>query len=285
MATQLFQPQVTPAGTVAWFNDCIKRSQKGDFTEAVMIVPGLANVMLGRNPNNRNRSEKKVAEYARDMVEGRWLYNMEPIIIAISGELNDGQHRLQAIIESNTSQKMLVAFGATRESRTTVDQGMARSAGHYLAMQGVESSKSCASIAGLVMAYEATGGKSLRDSRTHAEVVQRVLADDQIGAAAHFSNTVQKFAKGLLTPSQIGCCYYLFSKISASEAHEYLTQVCVGERIKRGDPAFAARQALGNVKGEQRIERMEVVFRGWIAYRQRRKLHLAKTFGALPALV
>lgn len=273
------------AATIHWLNECMARGSREQFVARTVIVPGVAAAILKNNPNNRNLSEKKVAEYARDMLSGRWAFNGEPIIIADTGELNDGQHRLQAVIDSNRPQDFFIVFGMARETRATIDQGLARTAGHYLAMHGVESSKACASIAGLVMAYETTAGRSLRDRRTHAEIVDRVLSDDAIGAAAHFSNTVQRFCKGLLTPAQIGCCHYLFSAIDPIDANEYLTQVCVGERIKRGDPAFAARQALTNIKGEQRIERLEVTFRGWNAYRQRRKLKVAKTYSTLPALV
>lgn len=274
------------AGTVHWFNQCVEQSKRGDFAEVVTITPGLANVMLQDNPNNRNLSEKKVAEYSRDMTQGRWTYNMEPIIFATTGELNDGQHRLHAIIEANRPQKMLVAFGAARESRTTIDQGMARTAGHYLAMQGVSDGNLCSSIARLVMSYERTGGRDYRDrSQTHAEVVARVLADDAILEAAKATRNISRFAKGLLTPSQIGACFYIFAEYDAEDAQAYLSQVCVGENIKRRDPAFTVRQALGSLDDEYRLRRIEIVMRGWNAFRQGRKLSQMQTTGNLPALV
>lgn len=288
MATlaKLAPRQQTEAGTVHWFRECIDKSTSGDFAEIVTVTPGLANVMLQDNPNNRNLSEKKVAEYARDMVEGNWTYNMEPIIFATTGELNDGQHRLHAIIEANRSQKMLVAFGAPRESRTTIDQGMGRTAGHYLAMQGVSDGNLCSSVARLVMSYENTNGRDYRDrSQTHAEVVARVLADDAIGESAKFTRQICRFAKGLLTPSQIGAAFYIFAEYNRDDAEEFLTQVCVGENIKRLDPAFAVRQALGSLEDEYRLRRIEIVMRGWNAFRQGRKLKQMQTTGSLPALV
>jgi len=285
MATQIFQPRTPDAGTVHWFKQCVERSHIEDFTDKVTVTPGLANCILQNNPNNRNLSEKKVREYASDMAGGRWVYNMEPIIIAVSGELNDGQHRLQAIIESNIPQTFLIAFGASRESRTTLDQGQGRTAGHYLAMQGVESGKACASIANSVIGLETSGGKNIRSGATHAEIVERVKADQDIRSAAHFANTVARYARGLLTPSQIGTCHYMFGKHDVADAERYLTQVCVGENIKRGDPAFAVRQALGSMEREGRLDRIELAFRGWVAFRQGRKLTLAKVLGTLPALI
>lgn len=276
--------QVEP-GTVNWLTQCLERGRKEVFSEVISINPGLADVILSKNANNRNLSEKRVFEYAKDMLNGRWVFNGEPIIIAIDGQLNDGQHRLQAVIESNRSQTMMFVFGVARESRVTVDQGAARTAAHYLAMNGGEYSALSAGIARIVLAYEVTAGAGVKANLTHGEVVARVSADDDIIKAAKFSDGVRKYAKGLLTPSQIGACYYLFSQDHPAEAETYLTQVCVGENIKRGDPAFAVRQALEGLRGELRFERIEICCRGWVAFRQGRKLQLAKTLGSLPALV
>ncbi len=272
-------------GTVHWFNECVERSQSEDFTEKAVITPGLANVMLGNNPMNRNLAERRVIEYARDMAAGRWTYNMEPIIVAKTGELNDGQHRLQAIIESNTPQLMMIAFGAERESRTTVDQGAARTSAHYLSMDGVKHAALSAGLVRIVMAYEATAGSAVKTNLTHAEVVARVKADKAVNEAAEFSEHTRKYARGMLTPSQIGALYYLFAELDENDATEFMTQVCVGENIKRGDPAFAVRQALAALEGEQRFGRIEIVMRGWVAFRQGRKLQLAKVLNTLPALV
>lgn len=275
----------TEPGTVQWFRDCIDRGRKEVFSEIVSLNPGLAGVILENNPNNRNLSEKRVREYAKDMINGRWVFNGEPIIIALNGELNDGQHRLQAIIESNRSQPVMFVFGVARESRVTVDQGAARTAAHYLAMEGRENSALSAGIARIVLAYEQTAGAAVKADLTHGEVVARVAADSGILKSSKFTDTVRKYARGLLTPSQIGALHYLFSEDHPLEAEAYLTQVCVGENIRRGDPAFAVRQALEGMKGELRFERIEVTCRGWVAYRQGRKLQLAKTLGSLPALV
>lgn len=64
------------------------------------IGPDLAAKMLEQNQHNRNISERKVKEYARDMKEGRWMENSSSIAIDPNGNLFNGQHRLWAIIES-----------------------------------------------------------------------------------------------------------------------------------------------------------------------------------------
>jgi hypothetical protein len=278
-----------PAGTIHWLNTCLERGKSEVFTERAVLVPGVAGALLSANPNNRNLSEKRVAQYAKDMVEGHWTFNGEPIIVASTGELNDGQHRAQAVIVSNRPQEMLFVFGVTRDSRVTVDQGAARTAGHYLAMDGIKNANVCAGIARIVLAYEESNGTKTRNDASNAEVFERVRRDEDIQRAANYAVSVQKFARGILTASYIGSAFYIFSEIDEKDAKEFLDQVCIGENIKRGDPAFTVRNALANHDSagthNARRNAIEVLFRGWIAFRQGRKLTLAKCLGVLPALV
>lgn len=286
MASKVEKLPVKPqAGTVHWLNECIERGKREVFSETVMMTPGLAAELLRRNPGNRILSEKKIARYTRDMLAERWAFNGEGLIVAATGELNNGQHRLSAVIEANRSVPFLIVFGVARETRTTVDQGLARTAAHYLTMDGIDNSKSCAAIAQIVIAMERSNGELTRIDLSHSEIVARVLADPDIRAAARFSATVSRFAKGILSPAQIGACLYLFAEVHPRDADEYMRQVCVGENIKRNDPAFTVRQALGEIKGDRRAARMEAAMRGWVAFRQGRPLKHIKFLQSFPALV
>lgn len=275
------------AGTVHWFNECVERSKSGVFSEVVTVTPGLASAILQRNENNRNVRKVKAAHYANDMARGRWTFNGEPIIIADTGDLNDGQHRLYGVIDANTPLPFLFVFGLPRESRLTVDQGGARTAGDYLAMGSMKNASTVAGVARLIMAYEAEDGRNLNRAHdyTNAQIVERVNRDDDLHPAAEYAQSVAKYAKGLLIPSLSGAAFYILSEINAEQAREYLNKVIVGENIKRGDPAFAVRNALTNLERSSKSDRLEMVFRGWNAMRQGRKLTLAKSLGTFPALV
>lgn len=283
---QIIPPGQSQAGTVHWFNDCVERSKSGDFAVPVIVTPGLASVLLNQNASNRPLNGDAVAQYARDMINGRWSYNMEAIIISKTGELNNGQHRLHAVIAANLPQKFLMAFGAERETRTTVDQGKGRTAGHYLSMTGVKNANVCAALTAMVMSYE-EGGRAIKNisKHTHIEITSRVQSDPLIHEAAQFAVSVNKYARDLISVSRIGAAYYIFADICPTDARKYLTQVCVGENIKRGDPAFAARHGLTGLENRSVNNQMEILFHGWNAMRQGRKLAHTKNNGALPALV
>lgn len=125
------------AGTVGWFKECVHRSRNGMFSEVKTVTPGLAEVILSSNQDNRNVRSVKLAQMVSDMVGGKWALNGESIIISDTGELNDGQHRLMALIAAKKCLPLLFTFGAKRETRITLDQGANRSSGDYLHMTGV----------------------------------------------------------------------------------------------------------------------------------------------------
>lgn len=103
----------------------------------VTITPALATDILNHNvANNRALSERRVAQFARDMNAGRWGLNGETIIVAKSGKLLDGQHRLWACIEADTAFETLMVEGVDDDVLLTIDQGKSRSYSDVLRIRG-----------------------------------------------------------------------------------------------------------------------------------------------------
>jgi hypothetical protein len=274
------------AGTVHWFNECVERGKMEIFTQIMTVTPGLAAELLRRNPDNRNIKPAKVQHFARDMISERWAFNGETVIVGKDGDLNDGQHRLTALIEANKSLPFLFVFGVDRDTRTTLDQGSARTAGDYLAMDGHRYTNVSPTAARYIMAYERSDGRNIsqRALFSNAEVTERVRGDPQITASAAYAMHHYKSYKHFVGVSVIAACHYLLSEIHPTEATAYLDQVCLGENIKRGDPAFAVRAALAADR-KYRGDAMEVVFHGWNRHRSGQSMSLARVNGTFPALV
>lgn len=274
------------AGTVHWLNQCIARGKREVFSETVTVTPGLANVILGSNPDNRNIRPMKLIQFATDMRHGDWAFNGEPIIVAKTGDLNDGQHRLNAIIEANTSVPMLFVFGVERSSRLTVDQGAARSAHDYLGMEGVSHATALASICRLVIAYERSGGDTIADANrvTNAEVLARARTDARAATSAKFASDYHINTRNFAAPAIIGFCHYVLSCEHPGDADDYMAQICTGEALRKTDPAYTVRDRLLNL-GRNRPDKIEVILRGWNAFRQNRPMKIVKTLGNFPALV
>ena len=283
MATQLLQP---PHGSPAWFYGVVEAAKAAVLTERVMIGPELAAELLRNNPDNRFVRNGNYSKLVDDLRAGRWTFNGEPVLISKEGLLNDGQHRCLAVVETNVPIDAMMTFGLERASRITVDQGGAKSAGDFLAMEKIANSSNVASIGRLLLAYEKSNGKNFHGSSfiSAGEIIARFAADQNIARAATFASTMHPYAKKLAPPSIIGFCYCLFARTDPSAAPDFLKQVCIGENIKKLDPAFAVREGLFRDR-LTRDEKAHLIMRGWNAYRQRRSLKIAKLIGNLPAVI
>lgn len=286
MATvmQMIEPK-THTGTIGWFRACVNAGRI--HSEVVNVTPGLAAFILDYNADNRALKTTKVKQYVADMMAGRWTLNGEPIIVSNTGELNDGQHRLSALIDAGATVPFLFVFGVTRESRTTVDQGAARGANDYLAMSGTPNSKAAASLTRLLIGYEEAAGNTMGNAGavTSAQILDRVERDPLIAKAASYAQSNASYAKGILSPALIGFTFYVLSKVDAVAARDFMDQVCIGENIKRGDPAFAVRSALTGASETARAQKAEMLLRSWNAYRLGQSRVMAKSMGRLPELI
>ena len=77
---------------------------------------------------NRKISDKTVTAYANAMKQGEWTLSPQGIAFNERGELIDGQHRLCAIVESETTQEMIVFSGWSEDTIRVLDSGMRRMA-------------------------------------------------------------------------------------------------------------------------------------------------------------
>lgn len=91
------------------------------------ITPAKAEQWLDKyNKSNRSLREGVAEQYAADMKAGKWTQCVDPIVFYDDGELADGQHRLWAIMESDTTQTFSVMRGLDRESGLNIDTGLGR---------------------------------------------------------------------------------------------------------------------------------------------------------------
>lgn len=101
------------------------------------INPLIAEECLRNNPNNRKLNRARVRQIAEEMKRGEWRNNGESIVINDRGELVDGQHRLNAIIESGKEYIFNFSTVATEEANF-YDLGLSRSVRDIITMSGNE---------------------------------------------------------------------------------------------------------------------------------------------------
>lgn len=97
-------------------------------TEAyvVTVTPKIAAEWLKQNRDNRRFRKAHMRTIATEMARGEWRMTHQGVAFGTSGRLLDGQHRLQAIIESGTTQSLLVFIDAPEQGFANFDRGAQR---------------------------------------------------------------------------------------------------------------------------------------------------------------
>lgn len=233
------------------------------------LTPSIASVLLERNPANRKIKFSKVQDYAKDMQHGSWKFNGEPIIIATDGLLNDGQHRCAAVVESKVTIPALMVFGVERETRDTLDQGVARTSGDYLAIHGHTHTNNLAAVAKAVWQWRTYGaiGTGGSQSPTRSEVLQTV--EDNPGIVKSFQFVDRKNTRSMGSPSIIAFVHFAIKVVSGEIAANFFFDALIdGTNLKAGDPILTVRNRLIiDRKSLRPSDRAELLFRAWNAHR------------------
>ena len=265
-----------------WLDECVRRGRYGAYSEVATITPDLASALLERNSDNRPLNKGRVSLYAADMAEGRWALNGEPIIVSSDGMLNDGQHRVAAIIAAGIPVQSMITFGILRETRVTTNQGKVKGAGAYLGMGGIKHANVVAGAARIVCAYEASNFEYVATNRvSNAQTMARV--DTGIMDAAARCMVVHEKMGPFIAPSPLAFCHYIFTRIDAATADKYFDALVLGNNLSFGNPALSVRNKL-LLMSRDRANKIEVVMRGWVAVRQGRRLDRVSVRGTLPKL-
>ncbi len=115
-------------------------------TEIELITPQKALDYLKNNTKNRTLRKNTVLYYAEQMKEGKWKLTGQGISFSSDMILIDGQHRLAAIVKSNTEQYMNVTYGLDyNEVYPVYDTGKNRSSADVLSINKVKYSAIIAS--------------------------------------------------------------------------------------------------------------------------------------------
>lgn len=112
-----------------------------------IISPDAAKHYLTRNfETNRRLSPKNVHKHISSMQKGKWVISTDCIGFDIRGRLINGQHRLTAIVQSNTSQPFIVVRNLPVQSAQVLDLGKKRMMDERLSIAGKTLSRHLCSV-------------------------------------------------------------------------------------------------------------------------------------------
>lgn len=267
---------------LSWLSQRIAQARKQPFSEIVTITPAIAKRILECNPDNRAIRQPLVDQIAMDITAGRWDFNGEAIIIADTGELNDGQHRLTAAVQAAKPIKSVITFGIPRDSRLTVDIGNARSAGDFLGMQGAKYQNNVAAGARLHNVFRrGLFSVKARSGPTKTEVAADYWANEKAFAKAAYELCNDKFAKRYGGAALIAA-HVILHKKNAAQAAFFFSKLLSGADLKQSDPILALRMRMIEKVFPNGSYRLEMILRHWNAWRQDRPMRTYATQTAFP---
>lgn len=263
---------VSPHRKIAtWLDRLVEDAAKKGKPAAhmVQLTPELAAVLLDRNSANRKLNVSTVERFSYEIAGGRWSFNGEPIIVADTGELNDGQHRCSAVVEAARPIDVMMVVGVPRGTRTTLDQGRARTAGDYLSMEGHVNTNYLAAAAGYAWQYSNYGRLNAKGNRaTKSEIIQFI--DEHPGLVRSLSLFDMKCTKYLGGYAVFAFCHFAVGRVGRREdTDSFFFSLIDGASLPKGDPALYARNRLTLLTGTRgQNAKAEIIFRAWNAFRR-----------------
>jgi len=207
--------------------------------ELKTITPEWAKKILNeKNTGNRTMRRLHVDSLAKEISKGRWKVTGDTICL-YGDRLIDGQHRLAAVVQSGIAIQAFVIDGLPSDVFDTKDIGKRRSAADTLGVRGEQNA--CRLAASLVMIDKymtSRVDKSVTYSNTEIEELLEKYPEVRSSLQITYGN------KGLLTPSVLDSCHYLFSKKDLLLANEFVEKVMRGTGLQEGEPWYVLRERL-----------------------------------------
>jgi hypothetical protein len=259
--------------TLSWFAERVERGSKQSFSEIVSITPDIAKRLLEVNDCNRPIKPRLLDRIEHDIRNGQWRLNGEPIIVSEDGRLNDGQHRLQAVIAANKAIESYMTFGVPRDSRFTVDLGDVRTTVDFMKMKTVVNARDCSIVAKHLFAY--------RNHLTHMQQKAGIGKQDVIdeynrqstaidAAVARFQK--ESFMRSTKTVPAVATAYVVISNSRATAAvkrEAFFTKLSIGANLDPQSPILHLRGKLlekADYDLRRTEARVELVLRHWNAW-------------------
>jgi hypothetical protein len=244
----------------------------------------MAAAWLELNVSNRAIRKRKIVEYRRDMLGGKWCDVGDPIRFDTNGNMCDGQHRMMALVQADEAQpgielEFLIVRGVQPEDRAVIDTGTKRTAGDQLKMAGFKHPALLASAAKWCCLWDraAIYGDAANKSVTHPEIVEYVEKNPSLQEIADAVNNRMKNHIDM-PPGYILTAYFLCSRIDEADAFEFFERLTDGAMLAGGDPILALRSRLrdldrtrSNLSGDMWLS---LVFRAWNARREGRTMRV-----------
>lgn len=209
-----------------------------------VITPSVAASWLEKKAPNRKVSPRAVDRYAADMRAGRWQANGSTIVMGKSGQILDGQHRLEAIVQAGVPVSMVVVSGVDDSAFGTIDTGRARTVSDVLRVMEFPNSNVIAAVARMWLIHEDTGWFHEGPvSISTQEILSVAISKFEEFHTA--SNAILPTMKILRGASGVWSVLWMqLGDIDPIDRDNFFAGLTTGAELGVGNPIFALRRTL-----------------------------------------
>lgn len=269
----------------------------------ISITPAVAMEMLENNDGNRPINDNTVRQYARDMAEGRWLKSGNTISVAKDGRLLNGQQRLWAIIESNTTQDFIVVTEENPEVFNVFDIGRARTGATLLKMMGIQNQTVVRGVSQKYLMYRRSLNMDLPEDApddlkwdlkkpwqatmlTKTEVNKYAMENNESlqAVTGYAEKFIDEFRSGKVWYATVAYIVLKHSKFPVEKWEEFHQAVITGAGLDEGDPRLALRRHItrnpvpaGLWPNQERIAIGLIAWNRWNTGKETKLLRYGKT--------
>lgn len=238
------------------------------------ITPDIAQNMLNNKIFNRTISGPVVEKYSRDMKSGRWKLNGQAIKVSRSGQLLDGQHRLEAVKKAGRPFPAIVVRGILDETFSSLDIGRRKTLAESLRDHGEINTASLASALRWLWMHQNNCILSANISPTNGELLELLEENPDIRMSVrHALSTRDLMGSGIS-----GALHFVFSKTNREKADTFFARLNDGILLEPPNPIYYLRERLLKNRKSHRIrmaeaERFALIVKAWNFFLQDRPMH------------
>lgn len=241
-----------------------------------LITPAMAQELLKKNKDNRPVNKDHVDYLAEQMKQGKWKYTGESIKLSTKDRLLDGQHRLLAVIQSNTTIEVLFIDDLDENIFACLDTGRNRKASDILAIEGVDHSAKIAAMTRFILGFKkekygdtANYGANGKNKITNMEVLTFYKRNKEN------INRSYKFGfdrnNKIVPPAMLAGMHYIFSEKDEQHATYFCDRLKDGIGLSAEHAILKLRERLINsLTTRAKIsatERLALIVKAWCFFR------------------
>lgn len=238
----------------------------GGKVERRILTVNDAHKLLRKNIGNRSVSDAHVDRLSSEVVH-RWKYNADPIRVAIGGRLLDGQHRLYAVIATNTPIDTAIITDLPEEVMMSIDTGRKRTISDYLTFK--EHNRPLLIGAACRLVFNYLSGKSLSVPTSPGAVEEFISERPRILRLIEPASDV----RGICPVPSLIAILFLATEDPRYDLKvlEFIDGLASGANMEEGDPRIALARTYASIKAKKGYRLSETISfsltaKGWNAF-------------------